>query len=125
MKYFLCPMHPEVAQERPGMCPACGMSLVLGEKKSGHTEHDKHGGRKTFSFLQKFWIAVILTIPIFFYSEMARAVFGIHGSEFPGWQFALLALGSIVFFYCGAIFLTGVLGHVGKRRWRARSRRDR
>ena len=100
---YTCPMHPNVVQDRPGMCPECGMNLVPTEKKS---EHDKHEGHKTFSFLQKFWIAVALTIPVFFYSEMAREVFGIHGPEFPGWQYVLLALGSIVFFYCGSIFLT-------------------
>ena len=99
-------MHPEVVRDKPGMCPECGMSLVPGKKKSIRVEHDKHEGHKTFSFLQKFWIAVVLTVPIFFYSEMAKEVFGIHGPEFPGWQYVLLALGSLVFFYCGSIFLT-------------------
>ena len=103
---YTCPMHPEVVQERPGMCPECGMNLVPEKKKSIHVEHNEHEGHKTFSFLQKFWVAVVLTIPIFFYSEMAREVFGIHGPEFPGWQYVLLALGSAVFFYCGSIFLT-------------------
>ncbi|MBM3779101.1 MAG: hypothetical protein FJW23_12865 [Acidimicrobiia bacterium] len=27
---FMCPMHPDVTQETPGMCPRCGMSLVVG-----------------------------------------------------------------------------------------------
>lgn len=48
-----------------------------------------------------------MTVPIFFYSEMARAVFGIHGPEFLGWQYALLLFGSAVFFYCGWVFLAG------------------
>ncbi|MDO8577438.1 MAG: heavy metal-binding domain-containing protein, partial [Candidatus Wildermuthbacteria bacterium] len=26
---YTCPMHPEVKQEGPGMCPECGMSLIL------------------------------------------------------------------------------------------------
>ncbi|MDE1925338.1 MAG: cadmium-translocating P-type ATPase [Patescibacteria group bacterium] len=99
-------MHPEVVQDRPGMCPECGMSLVPEKKRHDHSGHDKHEGHKTFSFLQKFWIAVVLTVPIFFYSEMAREVFGIHGPEFAGWQYILLTLGSAVFFYCGSIFLT-------------------
>lgn len=97
-------MHPSVEQERPGICPECGMNLIPA-KTSGHIEHDKHTGHNTFSFLQKFWVAVVLTIPIFFYSEMARVVFGIHGQEFAGWQYVLLLLGSAVFFYCGSIFL--------------------
>ena len=104
---YSCPMHPEVVQDKPGMCPECGMSLVPIKKKSvAEMSQNKHAGHNTFSFLQKFWISFALTVPIFFYSEMARSVFGIHGPEFPGWQYVLLLLGSLVFFYCGWIFLS-------------------
>jgi Cu2+-exporting ATPase len=100
-------MHPEVVQDRPGMCPECGMNLVpTAEKKTDHAEHNKHAGHKTSSFLTKFWVALALTIPIFFYSEMAMMLFGTNAPKFPGSSYALLALGSIVFFYCGLIFLT-------------------
>jgi Cu2+-exporting ATPase len=100
-------MHPEVVQDRPGMCPECGMNLVPEKAKTDHGEHDKHAGHKTESFLTKFWIALALTTPIFFYSEMALMVFGIRGPEFFGWQYVLLGLGSIIYFYCGWIFLAG------------------
>lgn len=65
----------------------------------------KHAGHHTADFLQKFWLSLAITIPIFFYSEMAMKVFGIRGPEFFGWQYALLALGSVVYFYCGKVFL--------------------
>lgn len=29
---YICPMHPEVTQEKPGRCPKCGMRLVLESK---------------------------------------------------------------------------------------------
>ncbi len=105
---YSCPMHPEVRKDKPGMCPECGMNLVPTNQAETHKEHthDKHEGHKTFSFLQKFWVAVVLSIPIFFYSEMAREVFGLKSPQFLGWQYVLLLLGSIVFFYCGSIFLT-------------------
>lgn len=102
---YTCPMHPNVLQEKPGMCPECGMNLVPTKAKESHADHDKHAGHKTESFLKKFWISLALTIPIFFYSEMAMMVFNIRGPEFPGWQYMLLALGSVVYFYCGWIFL--------------------
>lgn len=119
---YTCPMHPEVVQERPGMCPECGMNLVpTTKKKTDHSGHGpstklgagksfdaaqgKHAGHKTSSFLTKFWISLVVTVPIFFYSEMALMVFGIRGPEFPGWQYALLLLGTFVYFYCGWIFL--------------------
>ena len=100
-------MHPEVMRDTPGMCPECGMNLVPIDKKKAdeHEGHDKHAGHHTESFLRKFWVAFALTIPIFFYSEMAKMIFNIQAPEFPGSQYIFLAIGSFVFFYCGWIFL--------------------
>jgi len=118
MKY-ICPMHPEVVSDKPGMCSECGMNLVPIKNKDNNSEHagheksvsakamkDKHAGHKTSSFLDKFWVAFVLTIPIFFYSEMASMIFAINAPKFWGYQYVFLVLGSIIFFYCGLIFLT-------------------
>jgi membrane fusion protein, copper/silver efflux system len=39
---YICPMHPQIVQDRPGQCPICGMDLVkkseLSENES--TDHD-------------------------------------------------------------------------------------
>lgn len=75
------------------------------EQKQQHAEHDKHAGHHTADFLKKFWISLVLTVPIFFYSEMAKEVFNIRGPEFAQWQYVLLLLGSVVYFYCGWVFL--------------------
>jgi Cu2+-exporting ATPase len=106
---YTCPMHPEIKRDKPGMCPECGMALVpvKGKKAHGHESHDdfnKHAGHKTTSFLTKFWVALVLTIPIFLYSEMAGLV-GIHLPVFSGSIYLRLILGSIIYFYCGWIFL--------------------
>ena len=118
---YACPMHPEIVQDKPGMCPECGMNLIPSKNKLSRAErqeHGKHAGHpssnaehatghsKTSSFLTKFWVALVLTIPIFFYSEMAIMVWKIQAPRFAGSEYILLALGSIVFFYCGLIFLT-------------------
>jgi len=68
-------------------------------------QHDKHAGHHTADFLKKFWISLVLSVPIFFYSEMAMEVFNIRGPEFIGWQYLLLLLGSVTYFYCGWVFL--------------------
>lgn len=83
------------------------MNLVQMKDRASdpHEGHDKHAGHKTSSFLRKFWVALVLTIPTFFYSEMARMLFGIEPPHFPGSRYALLALGTFIFFYCGWIFL--------------------
>lgn len=107
---YTCPMHPEIKRERSGMCPECGMALVPEKTKGGghasHGDHDKHAGHKTSSFLTKFWVALALTIPIFFYSEMAVMLFGIEAPRFDGSSYLFLIIGSIVFFYGGWIFLS-------------------
>lgn len=56
---YTCPMHPEVISDEPGACPKCGMDLVP-------KEVDESEENKTYkSLLNKFWIAVAFTIPIF------------------------------------------------------------
>src|SRR3989344_2201703 len=82
-----------------------------------HQNHDKpsfaeasegrHAGHHTEDFLRKFWVTLALTVPIFFYSEMAHMLFGLRGPEFTGWRYMLLVLGTFVFFYCGWVFIAG------------------
>lgn len=40
-KYWVCPMHPEILQDHPGICPICGMKLV----ESGAAEMHAHGSQ--------------------------------------------------------------------------------
>src|SRR3989344_715564 len=105
---YTCPMHPEIQQDKPGMCPECGMALVktkASKSKEQTSGHDKHAGHKTESFLRKFWIAIALTVPILAYSELFEKAFGAPAPDFPGRPWMILALGSLVFFYSGWIFL--------------------
>lgn len=108
---YTCPMHPEIHKDQPGICPLCGMTLVMShstkhsEHGSSNSDFNKHAGHNTVSFLKKFWIALVLTIPIFFYSEMAVMIFNIHAPKFFASQYVFLAVGSFVFWYCGWIFL--------------------
>lgn len=112
-------MHPTIQQEKPGMCPECGMNLVPTSHKAApgkpaaqhhgdhaeHSDYNKHTSHKTSSFLTKFWIALVATIPIFFYSDMARMIFNIQAPTFAWSQYIFLVVGSFIFWYCGWIFL--------------------
>ena len=103
---YTCPMHPEVRRDRPWMCPECGVNLVLA--KAGHEEyegHDKHAGHKTESFLKKFVVSLILTVPVVLYSEITLEIFGWAPSAFLGSQYLPFIFGTFVFFYGGWIFL--------------------
>lgn len=105
-------MHPEVQQKTPGMCPECGMALILQKPKNKNQndnlesrEHSKHAGHKTQSFLTKFWVTLALTLPILAYSDIFEIATGYTLPRFEGVELLILALGSIVFFYGGWIFI--------------------
>ena len=42
--HYTCPMHPEIQQDGPGMCPKCGMALIEAPKpnESMKTQSDQH-----------------------------------------------------------------------------------
>ncbi|MCP6726661.1 MAG: copper-translocating P-type ATPase [Patescibacteria group bacterium] len=99
---YSCPMHPEIQEEHPGMCSICGMKLHEG--KAGES-HKKHEGHNTDIFLRKFWVSLILSIPVVLYSQLPQVLLGWSPPSFLGSEYIPALLGSIVFFYGGWIFL--------------------
>ncbi len=55
---YTCPMHPEVKQDRPGVCPICGMAL---EPVTPLLEEDQTEYR---AMQRRFWIGAALTVPV-------------------------------------------------------------
>jgi len=107
-KIYTCPMHPDVKQGGPGFCPECGMNLIPETGKNGAREEtEKHKGHSPEMFYRKFWVSLILTIPVVLYSELPETLLKLKAPVFPGSQYLPLILGSIVFFYGGWVFLAG------------------
>ncbi|MBI4122858.1 MAG: copper-translocating P-type ATPase [Parcubacteria group bacterium] len=100
-------MHPEIRQDAPGMCPECGMNLVPVKKKTDYGGHDKHAGHSTALFFRKFWVSLVLTVPVVLYADVAEKIFKWSAPDFPGSAYVPLALGSVVFFYGGWVFIAG------------------
>ena len=103
-------MHPQIVQDKPGKCPLCGMTLEP-MAYAGHA--DAHGKKVNHTgmiadFKKRFYVVLILTIPIMLLSEMIQHWLNIHIS-FPGSKYVLLALSSVVFFYGGWPFLKGLV----------------
>ena len=73
--------------------------------------HDKHAGHHTEDFLKRFWISLILTIPILLLSEMIQHWLGFHIS-FPGSRYVLLAMGTAIYIYGGMPFLKGMISEI-------------
>lgn len=80
----------------------------------GHGEmgHDHHK-MMIADFRKRFWVTLILTIPILIISPMIQ---GFIGYEFllPGNQYILFGLSSVVYFYGGWPFITGFWSEVKK-----------
>ncbi|HAT2057142.1 TPA: copper-translocating P-type ATPase [Legionella pneumophila] len=56
---YTCPMHPEVRQAIPGICPLCGMALepeAISIEEATNPEY--------LDMKHRFWLALILTLPV-------------------------------------------------------------
>jgi P-type Cu2+ transporter len=76
--------------------------------RNQHHVHDKHAGHHTGDFLKRFWICLVVTIPVLLLSEMIQHWLNIH-IGFAGSKYVLLGLSSVVFFYGGWPFLKGLI----------------
>src|SRR3712207_9282074 len=82
-----------------------------------HADHDMHSahghaGHDESMFRRPFWIALILTIPVVVYAEMIQEILGYRAPIFPGSEWIGPVLGSIIFWYCGWVFLSGAVAEL-------------
>ncbi len=74
---------------------------------AGSGGHSRHAGHSASMFVRKFWISLILTVPVVFYSPAAENFCKFSAPKFYGSQYLDFILGSIVFFYGGWVFIAG------------------
>jgi Cu2+-exporting ATPase len=58
-------------------------------------------------FRRRFWINLALAIPVILYSEMVQMWLGFTMPAFPGSDLVAPLLGTVIFLYGGAVFLSG------------------
>jgi P-type Cu2+ transporter len=82
--------------------------MQTGEKMQDHSEHAGHGvdhiGHELM-FRNRFWVSLILSIPVLLYSPMIQEWFFFRMPEFPGSQFIGPLFSLIIFIYGGLPFL--------------------
>ena len=83
-----------------------------GGHAGGHAGHGDHAAM----FRSKFWLTLVLTVPIVAYSHMIQMWLGFTPPAFPGSQWVAPVLGTVVFFYGGWPFLTGGWDELKTRR---------
>lgn len=96
--------------------------------EKGHGGHSGHGGshqghqggdhhaHMVADFRRRFWVSLVLTVPMLVLSPMIQSFLGIKGElSFPGDAYLLWALASAVFFYGGWPFLKGLYDERAKK----------
>lgn len=81
----------------------------------GTGAHAGHGGHAA-QFRDKFWLSLVLTVPVVAFSEMFADLLGYAIPDFPGVAWVSPALGTVVFLYGGEPFLRGGATEVRRRR---------
>src|SRR5690625_2147444 len=88
------------------------------EHEGGHAGHHEHMIK---DFKKRFWISLVLALPITYLSPMIQTIFN-YEVTFTGNMVLLFVLSTIVFFYGGKPFLLGAWDEI-KEKQRSEERR--
>ncbi len=80
-----------------------------------HGAHDKHAGHDPEVFKRKFWITLILAIPVIIWAQPIQDWFHYTAPEFPGSDLIPPLFSTVIFFYGGEVFLRGMVVELRNR----------
>ncbi|SHI36704.1 Cu2+-exporting ATPase [Tangfeifania diversioriginum] len=83
-----------------------------------HSSHDhsEHHAMMIQDFRKRFWISLVLTLPVLVLSPMIQQLLGFEFALFPEYDpYILFGLSTVVFFYGGWPFLTGLADELKKK----------
>ncbi len=85
------------------------------EHHSGH-DHHSHHAHMVADFRRRFWVSLALTVPVLMLSPMIQGWLGLRQTlRFPGESYLQWVLSTVVYFYGGWPFLTGLVGELRKK----------
>jgi len=79
-----------------------------------HHDHTAHHRMMIRDFRRRFFVSLILTVPILLFSPMIQGLAGIE-VEFPGSDYLIWGLSTLVFLYGGRPFLSGLFSELKKK----------
>ena len=82
--------------------------------KNGNHDHDDHHRQMAQDFRRRFWISLIITIPLLVLSSTIQKWFG-YRIEFTGRNWIIFAMATFLFFYCGWPFLKGLVDELKEK----------
>ena len=80
-----------------------------------HAGHDKHAGHSVAMFRDRFWVSLLLTVPILFWSETVQDWFNYSAPAFTLAARIPAIFGTVVFLYGGLPFLKGGIREIRDR----------
>src|SRR6266542_4312370 len=97
----------DAARESPGHAPGPGQH----GGQAGHAGHGDHAAQ----FRDRFWLSVVLSVPVVLFSDMIQTWLGFTAPTFPGSGWVAPVLGTAVYLYGGWPFLTGGVSEARSR----------
>ena len=99
-----------------GSASASASKLKHKQGKSDGSSHHDHHAHMVADFRRRFWISLILTVPVLALAPMIQRLLGLEEAlAFPGDSYLQFAIASTVFFFGGWPFLKGFFEELGKR----------
>lgn len=106
--------HDHHAPGPAGAHSAAG-NRVAPPPTGGHASHDKHEGHSPEMFRDRFWLALVLTVPVVFWSAHIQDLLGYRAPEFPGSAWLPALFSTVTFGYGGWVFVKGAVGELKAR----------
>ena len=78
--------------------------------------HDRHAGHSAEMFRSRFWVSLVLTIPVLAYADVLWEVVGLRPPQPPGSRWVPFLLATAIYVYGGSVFLRSSLGELRARR---------
>jgi len=104
--------HSNLPDDKAGMDHS-KMQHDHGSIPMGMAGHDHHK-MMIADFKKRFWVSLILTIPVLILSPMIQGFFG-YSLSVPGNPYVLMALSSVIYFWGGWPFLKGFITEIKKK----------
>lgn len=82
---------------------------------SGHGGHDKHTGHNPDMFKQKFWLSLLFTLLVLYFSQTIQDLLGYNAISFTGSEYIPAIFGVFIFFYGGLVFLKSAKAEIANR----------
>ncbi len=107
--------HASPAASPSHSAPPARAGHQEGTGGAAHEGHDRHAGHSVAMFRDRFWLALLLTLPTLVWGHMLEGALGYVAPTFPGSGWITAAFGALVFGYGGWPFLQGAVRELKDR----------